>query len=191
MKKLSVGLIGLLVILGFWIVSAYNGLVGMDVKIDEAWSQVQVQYQRRYDLIPNLVETVKGVANFEKETYEAVTKARSAWAESMNSGTRGDQIQAAGNVESALARLLVTVENYPQLRANENFSTLQAQLEGTENRIAVSRQDYNTVVTPYNEKIRKVPTNMIALLFGFDKEDFFEGKEGSEDAVPVDFSDDE
>ncbi|MDP2691803.1 MAG: LemA family protein [bacterium] len=172
-------IVGLLVLVAMWFMGTYNSLVSMDVKVDEGWSQVEVQYQRRFDLIPNLVETVKGVANFEKSTYTAVTEARSAWAQSMQNGTRAEQITATNNVESALARLLVTVENYPQLKANENFSTLQAQIEGTENRVSVARQDYNQVVTPYNTKIRTFPASFVATLFGFTTKDFF----GSDDTA--------
>ena len=120
MKKFLIGSAAVVVLLVVWVVSSYNGLVSMDVKIEEAWSQVQVQYQRRFDLIPNLVETVRGVADFERSTYEAVTEARSAWAQALQDGSRSEQIEATSNVESALSRLLVTVENYPQLRAQEN-----------------------------------------------------------------------
>src|SRR5690606_24691268 len=133
MKKGLLALLALIVLGGFWLASVYNSLVSAELSVDESWSQVQVQYQRRFDLIPNLVETVKGVADFERSTYEAVTAARSAWAQSLQSGTRTEQIAATNAVDSALSRLLVTVENYPQLKAQENFSTLQAQIEGTEN----------------------------------------------------------
>jgi len=193
MKK-TIGLIAVVGLAIMWGVGHYNGFVTMETEIDEAWGQVQVQYQRRYDLIPNLVETVKGVANFEKETYEAVTEARSAWAQAQQGGSQAEQIEATQNVESALARLLVTVENYPQLRANENFTALQAQIEGTENRVAVSRQDYNEMITPYNKKVRTIPSNLIALIAGFDQKEFFEGNQGSENAPDVNFdfgSDDE
>lgn len=190
MKKLLiifavVGIVGLGIF--SWVTSTYNSLVQMDVAIDESWSQVNVAYERRFDLIPNLVETVKGVADFEQETYVAVTEARSAWAKASSDGTRAEQIAATGVVESALSRLLVTVENYPQLRANENFSTLQAQLEGTENRIATARRDFNTTVTPYNTKIRTFPAVLIAGWLGFEQETFFESSEGAETAPRVDF----
>lgn len=188
MKKVLLGLGAVIVLAAFWVMSTYNGLVVMDTKIDEAWGQVQVQYQRRYDLIPNLVETVKGVANFEKETYESVTKARSAWAETMKTGDRDAQIAATTGVESALARLLVTVENYPNLKASENFSTLQAQIEGTENRVSVARKDYNETITPYNAKVRRFPTLVIARLLGFNELDFFGSDQGAEDAPAVDFA---
>lgn len=182
---IGLGVFALLVIV--WGVSIYNNLVTMDVKIDESWSQVEVQYQRRFDVIPNLVETVKGVANFESSTYIAVSEARSAWTQALKTGTRSEQIAATGNVESSLARLLVSVENYPQLKANENFQTLQAQIEGTENRVATARRDFNTAVTPYNTTIRRFPASFIARMFGFEHESFFESAAGSETAPAVNF----
>ena len=192
MKKFLLVLFSVLIVaviaVVLWVIGVYNSLVAMDVKIDESWSQVEVQYQARADKIPNLVATVKGVANFEKETYEAVTAARSAWAQAKDTGTRSEQIAAANSFDSAISRLLVTVENYPNLKAQENFLTLQAQIEGIENRIAVARRDYNSVVSPYNAKIRTFPTVFIAPLFGFDQEAFFESAEGSEKAPTVDFN---
>jgi LemA protein len=187
MKKILLGLIAIIFVTGFWVSGTYNGLVTMEEKIDEAWGQVQVQYQRRYDLIPNLVETVKGVANFEKETYQAVTEARSAWADSMKTSDRPAQIEATQNVESALARLLVTVENYPNLKAQVNFGTLQAQIEGTENRVSVARKDYNERITPFNTKVRRFPALLIAGLLGFDELDFFGSDEGADSAPAVNF----
>lgn len=187
MKKGLLAVLAVLVVLGFWIMGTYNSLVSLDVGIETAWSQVETQYQRRFDVIPNLVETVKGVANFEQSTYVAVTEARSAWAQAKESGSRTEQIAAAGQVESALSRLLVTVENYPQLKASENFSTLQAQIEGTENRIAVARKDFNDAVRPYNEKVRVFPGMMVAKIFGFDVEPFFESQEGADTAPRVNF----
>lgn len=187
MKKVFLGLVAVLILAGFWVSTTHNSLVGMEESIDEAWGQVQVQYQRRYDLIPNLVETVKGVANFEKETYQAVTEARSAWAGSMKTNDRSAQIEATQNVESALARLLVTVENYPNLKAQVNFSTLQAQIEGTENRVSVARKDYNERITPFNTKVRRFPTLLIAGMLGFDELDFFGSDEGADKAPAVNF----
>jgi LemA protein len=187
MNKFLIGVGIFLLLIIFWGVSSYNSLVSMDVKIDESWSQVEVQYQRRFDVIPNLVETVKGVADFEQSTYLAVTEARAAWAQALKSGSRADQINATGNVESSLARLLVSVEAYPQLKANENFQTLQAQIEGTENRVAVARRDFNITVTPFNATIRRFPASIIANLFGFEKQAFFESEAGSEAAPKVNF----
>lgn len=188
MKKVLIGLLAVVILAGFWVTNTHNSLVTMDTQIQESWGQIQVQYQRRYDLIPNLVETVKGVANFEKETYEAVTAARSAWADSMKTSDRSAQIEATQNVESALARLLVTVENYPNLKAQANFSTLQAQIEGTENRVSVARKDYNERITPYNTKVRRFPTLLIAGFLGFDELDFFGSDEAADEAPAVDFS---
>ncbi|MGE3278835.1 MAG: LemA family protein [Candidatus Altimarinota bacterium] len=187
MKKTVLAVLALVVLAGIWLVGGYNSLVSADLSVDESWAQVQVQYQRRFDLIPNLVETVRGVADFERSTYEAVTAARSAWAQSLQTGTRAEQIAATGQVDSALSRLLVTVENYPQLRAQENFSTLQAQIEGTENRVATARRDFNAVARAYNQKVRSVPSNMIAAIFGFEAEPFFESSEGSDVAPQVQF----
>lgn len=187
MKKGLLAVLAVVVLAGIWIVGGYNSLVSADLSVEESWAQVQVQYQRRFDVIPNLVETVKGAANFERSTYEAVTAARSAWAQALQTGTREEQIAATNQVDSALSRLLVTVENYPQLRAQENFSTLQAQIEGTENRVATARRDFNAAARVYNEKVRRVPTNMIAALFGFEQEPFFESTEGANNAPQVDF----
>ncbi len=187
MKKSLLIILGLVLITGLYMASLYNSLVNLDVNIDESWAQVEVQYERRFDLIPNLVSTVKGVANFEKETYEAVTRARSAWASAKESGDRPAQIAATNSLESSLSRLLVTVENYPQLKAQQNFSDLQVQLEGTENRIAVARRDFNEVVTPYNKKIRKFPTLFFAGLLGFGEKAFFESSDAAAEAPVVDF----
>jgi len=187
MKKGWLIALAVVAVIGFWGVGTYNSLVSMNVGIDTSWSQVQVQYQRRFDLIPNLVETVKGVANFEKSTYVAVTEARSAWAKAMQSGTRSEQIAATDNVQSALSRLLVTVENYPQLKANENFKELQAQIEGTENRVSVARKDFNESIQPYNIKIQTFPSSLVARLFGFEKGAFFGSQAGAESAPKVNF----
>lgn len=187
MKKFLIGLLIVLGLVGAWAVESYNNLVTLDIAVDESWSQVEVQYQRRFDLIPNLVETVKGVAGFEKETYTAVTEARSAWAQAKENGNRDAQVAAGSSFDSALSRLLVTVENYPQLKANENFSALQAQIEGTENRVGVARRDFNQAVSPYNTQVRTFPTMLFAKLFGFDEQVFFESKEGSENAPEVKF----
>jgi len=180
-------IVGLVVILVIWLISGYNSLVGLDEQVDGQWAQVETQYQRRVDLIPNLVATVEGVADFERETYIAVTEARTKWLNSQGQ-PRSDRIAAAGGFDSALARLLVTVENYPQLKANESFLTLQAQLEGTENRVAVARKDFNESVRALNVRVRRFPTNIVAGLFGFDKEAFFEAAEGSDVVPTVDFS---
>ena len=193
---LSIAGVILLVVIGtiMWGVGVYNSLVGMNENVNQAWSQVENQYQRRMDLIPNLVNTVKGVANFEKETYTAVTEARAK--ASQVSITPGDLSNpqkfqafqdAQAGLSGALSRLLVTVENYPQLKANENFLQLQAQLEGTENRIAVERMKFNKTVQEYNTKIKRFPANFIAGMGGFTEKQYFKAQEGAETAPKVQF----
>jgi LemA protein len=189
---------GILLIVGLilysWISGVYNSMVTLDEGVNGAWSQVENQYQRRYDLIPNLVNTVKGVANFEKETYTAVTEARAKVGqinitpELMNDPAAFQKFQAAqDNLSGALSRLLVAVENYPVLKANENFLQLQAQLEGTENRISVERRNFNQRVQEYNISIRKFPGNIIANFFGFNEKAYFKSIIGSDTAPKVEF----
>jgi len=178
--------------------STYNSLVTMDQSVQSQWAQVQNQYQRRADLVPNLVATVKGAANFEKSTYIAVAQARAsvgqlspqAIANAANDPKIMAQFsQAQNNLGSALSRLLVTVENYPQLKANENFQTLQSQLEGTENRISVERRRYNELAQAFNTKRNTFPTVMIAGIFGsrFNDKAYFQAAAGAEKAPQVNF----
>ena len=190
---LAVLLIGALSIFG-WYKNTYNNFVRMDEGVKSGWSQVENQYQRRYDLIPNLVNTVKGVANFEKETYTAVTEARAKVGQvNINAGDLGNpakfqQFQAAQQgLSGALSRLLVAVENYPQLKANENFLQLQAQLEGTENRISVERRKFNTTVQTYNTSIKQFPANIIAGMSGFTEKQYFQASVEAQDAPKVEF----
>lgn len=192
----SIGAAILLValILASWAVSKYNSLVALNEEVNKSWSQVENQYQRRYDLIPNLVETVKGVASFEKETYTAVTEARAKVGQiqltpqMLEDPKAFERFQAAqDNLSSALSRLLVAVENYPQLKANENFLQLQAQLEGTENRISVERRRYNESVRNFNTTIKRFPTNIIAGIFGFKEKSYFSATTGAEEAPKVKF----
>ncbi|HLD39966.1 MAG TPA: LemA family protein [Candidatus Nanoarchaeia archaeon] len=171
-------------LLALWFMAAYNNLVRSEVAVDTAWGQVQSVYQRRADLIPNLVETVKGVKNFEKETYLAVTEARSKW---QSATTPEQKVAAANQLESTLSKLLVTVENYPQLKSNENFLALQDELAGTENRINVERQRYNEAVGAYNQKIRVFPGTIVAKMLGFQPRAFFEANAGAENAPAVKF----
>lgn len=189
MKKFAPWLVigGIVVILGGWMIVSYNGLVGAKGAVDRSWADVETQYQRRADLVPNLVATVKGAANFEQETFRQVTEARSAWAQARSLGDRGQEIAAAQNFDGALSRLLVTVEAYPQLKATQAFTDLMTQLEGTENRITVARTDYNGVVTDYNVKVRRFPGNVAAGIFGFGPEKAFDAAPGSENAPAVDF----
>lgn len=201
MKKglwITLGIIGVLIIIVFavvsWGVGIYNNLVGLNEGVNQSWSQVENQYQRRYDLIPNLVSTVQGVANFERETYTAVTEARAKVGQIKLST---DQLsnpqafqqfqQAQDGLSSALSRLLVVSENYPQLKANENFLQLQAQLEGTENRISVERMKYNQVVQDYNTQIKRFPAAFIASMTGFKEKEYFRAITGAEEAPRVQF----
>ncbi len=178
--------IAVLVLLGIWAAAAYNGLVSQRQAVDNSWSQVETQYQRRFDLIPNLVSTVKGAANFEQETLTQVTEARTRF---LNAGAdRAAQIGAAQQFDSALSRLLVTVESYPQLKATQAFQDLMVSIEGTENRIAVARKDYNDAVQQYNVRVQRFPGLLWAGLFGFRPEAFFQGQAGSETAPQVDFT---
>ena len=193
MKKSTIIIIVVAVIAVIWGISGYNGLVSMDEGVQTKWADVETQYQRRADLIPNLVNTVKGYAAHESETLAAVVEAR-AKATSMNidpSNMSAEQIanfqKAQDGVSSALSRLLVTVEKYPDLKANENFKELQAQLEGTENRISVARRDYNESARKYNTTLRSFPKNILAGMFGFEKKAYFEAQEGSEQAPTVQF----
>lgn len=182
-------LVGVVLVLGFWLMSTYNGLVTAQGGVQQSWAQVEAEYQRRSDLIPGLVATVQGAADFEQSTLVEVTEARTKWMDTSADPTasREDQIAAGQAFDSALSRLLVTVEAYPTLTATEGFQTFQSQLEGTENRITVARMDYNTVAGTYNIKIRRFPTNFFAGLFNFEESALFDSDEGSEDAVEVDF----
>jgi LemA protein len=172
---------------------SYNSMVQMDENIKAKWAAVESQYQRRADLIPNLVNTVKGVANFEKSTLLGVTEARAkATAITVDaSKLTPEAIQkfqaAQGQLTTALSRLLVASENYPTLKANDNFTALQAQLEGTENRINVARLDYNTAVQEYNSKIRSFPANITARMFGFAEKGYFQADAGADKVPTVQF----
>lgn len=173
-----------LVIPLLYVVGARNSLVRMDEKIKGAWAQVENQLQRRYDLIPNYVETVKGYASHEKEVFLKVTEARSKVA---RAGPISEKIAANNELSSALGRLLVVVERYPDLKANTNFIRLQDELAGTENRISVERRRFNEAVKVYNTKIRSFPTNFIAGMFGFEKATFFEVPKEKQEVPKVKF----
>jgi LemA protein len=179
------GILVLLVVIPFFYVKGvYNGLVRMDETVKADWAQVENQLQRRYDLIPNYVETVKGYAAHEKEVLMGVTEARSRVA---GAGSIDEKIRANNDLSSALARLLVVVERYPELKANANFIRLQDELAGTENRIAVERRRFNEAVRAYNTTLRSFPTNMIAGMFGFEKAAFFEVPKERQEAPKVKF----
>lgn len=178
-------IIVIVVLLGLWILGGYNGLVGKRADVDNSWANVETQYQRRADLIPNLVNTVKGASNFEQETLTAVTEARAGL--SKPAATREQQIAAAEQFDSAFSRLLVTVEAYPQLQATQAYKDLMVQLEGTENRVNTARIDYNTSVRDYNVAVRSFPTVVIAGMLGFSAEKPFDAAPGSENAPSVNF----
>ena len=191
MKKSYVVLIVVVVIaiaLFGWVKSTYNGMVSVEEEATTALANVQSAYQRRADLIPNLVQTVKGYASHEKETLEGVVNARSkATSITLNADNIKEYQQAQGELSSALGRLIAIGEAYPDLKANENFRELQVQLEGTENRINVERNNFNKAVQTYNVAIRKFPSNLLAGIFGFEKMDKFEAAAGSENAPKVEF----
>ena len=183
---LILGVIAVIALLfGGWFLLTYNGLIAAEESVDAQWAQVESQYQRRADLIPNLVETVKGFASQEEEIFTEVTKYRSQWSAAT---TQEEKIEAARGMDSSLSRLLVTVENYPQLKSNENFLALQSQLEGTENRIAVERMRYNEKVRDYNIRIKRMPAVIIANMFGFDEKLYFEADVGAEEVPGVSFT---
>ncbi len=201
MKKGMIGCLGvggalavIVFLIAGWGMGQYNGLVRSREEVSAAWAQVENVYQRRLDLIPNLVETVKGVAEFEKETYTAVTEARAKVGqititpEVLNDPAAFRKLEAAqSQLSSALSRLLAVAENYPQLKANQNFLELQSQLEGTENRIAVERQRFNDAARGYNTRIKTAPTNLIANVFGFRERPYFEAAAGAATAPKVEF----
>lgn len=193
MKKTWIIIIAVLAVIVVYGITSYNSMVAQDEAVGTAWSNVENQYQRRADLIPNLVNTVKGYAAHEKEAFDAVVSAR---AKATQTTISIDELtpekmeayqKAQGAVGSALSRLLAVTENYPDLKANENFQTLQAQLEGTENRISVERRKFNEVAKAYNTNIRRFPKNIFAGMFGFEKRPYFEAEEGSEKAPEVKF----
>jgi LemA protein len=196
MKK-GLIIIGVIAVTGFilygFFAGRYNKMVGLQETISKEWAQVESQYQRRADLIPNLVNTVKGYATFEQETLTKVIEARASATQVKidPSNITPEQLQqfqqAQNNVGSALSRLLVVAENYPDLKANQNFLDLHAQLVGSENRIAVARNRFNEVVQPYNEYIRRFPTNMLAGMYGFTPKGYFEAAQGTENAPTVQF----
>lgn len=169
------------VVLVMWIISMYNGLVRLRNQVKNAWSQIDVQLKRRHDLIPNLVETARGYMKHERETFEAITKARS---EAMQAKGVGETAKAESNLQGALSRFLLVVENYPDLKANQNFLSLQEELTSTENKVGFARQFYNDQVLQYNTRCESVPTNIVAGMFKFEKAEFFEIEVAAERAVP-------
>jgi LemA protein len=177
-------LAGIVVILGLWVMGLYNGLVRLRQAVRNAWAQIDVQLQRRHDLIPNLVNTIKGYAAHEKGTLDAVVSARSR---ATSATTTADKIQAEGELSGALSRLLMVTEAYPELKANQNFIALQEELTSTENRVAFARQAYNDAVTQINTGIQTFPAVLIAGMFGFKEEPFFQTSEAEKKAPTVQF----
>jgi LemA protein len=203
MNKFAIGCGGVLIILAVFaivcalaLMGSYNRLVTLDQNVNKKWGDVQTVYQRRADLIPNLVNTVQGAANFEKSTLTEVTNARASVGRVQLDPTKAptdakqlEEFQAAqGQLSNALSRLLVVVERYPELKSNQNFLGLQAQLEGTENRISVERNNFNGAVQDFNVAVRRFPTNLIAGMFGFSQRPFFEAQPGAEKAPTVNFN---
>ncbi|MBO5759460.1 MAG: LemA family protein [Rikenellaceae bacterium] len=193
MKKSTIITIAVIALVAIWGVGAYNGFVQKEENVKKAWSQVENQYQRRSDLIPNLVSTVKGYAAHESETLESVIAARSAAtavsvdASNLTAESIAQYQQAQGQVGAALGRLIALSESYPDLKANQNFLELQAQLEGTENRITVERKRFNDEAQAFNSSLRKFPNNIIGSLFGFEPKAYFEAAEGASQAPVVEF----
>ena len=177
---------GLFVLLALFAIGMYNSLVRLRNQVDNAWSQIDVQLKRRHDLIPNLVETAKGYMKHERETFEAITEARS---KAMGAGSVAEAAKAEGALGEALSKFMLVVENYPDLKANQNFLAVQEELTSTENKISFARQSYNDQVLFFNNKTEMFPSNIVAGMFGFTKRDFFELENEAERAVPkVDFS---
>ncbi len=193
MKRTNLIILGLIATVLLFSGCGYNSMVKLDEKVSSQWAQVENVYQRRADLIPNLVNTVKGYANFEKDVLTAVTEARSKAtsvnvdASKLNPEAIQQFQQAQGQLSSSLSKLLVVVEKYPDLKANQNFLELQAQLEGTENRITVERARFNEVTQEYNSTIRSFPNNLTAGMFGFSKKGYFEAEKGAEKVPEVKF----
>lgn len=176
--------VAIVVIILLFLWGSYNGLVNARNLVKNAWAQIDVQLKRRYDLIPNLVETVKGYKNFERDTLEAVTKARTAAQTASTSGDVGARSAAEGELSGALSRLMVVVEKYPDLKANQNFLALQEELSATENKIGFSRQYYNDAAMRYKNRVEVFPSNIIAGMFNFQAEPFFQVEEAAERVVP-------
>lgn len=178
--------LGIIVLVVIWLVGMYNSLIGLRNQVKNAWAQIDVQLKRRHDLIPNLVETAKGYMQHERGTLDSVTIARS---KAMGADSVGDKAKAEGELSGAISRFMLVVENYPDLKANQNFLALQEELTSTENKIAFSRQAYNDQVLFYNNKIQMFPSNIIAGMFNFQQSDFFElENKGDRETPKVDFS---
>ena len=196
MKKslISIAVVAVVLVAGFiWVKNTYNSLVSSSEEVSAAWAQVENVYQRRADLIPNLVATVKGYAEHESETLAAVVEARSKATsvtispEELNEESIAAFQAAQNNLSGALGRLIAIAENYPELKASQNFSELQAQLEGTENRISVERQKFNDTALAYNKQVKRFPSNIVASIFGLEQKGYFKAAEGAQNAPVVEF----
>lgn len=185
--KLLIVILAIVAVLVIWFISAQNSLVSLEEEVRLQYAQVESQLQRRSDLIPNLVETVKGYASHEEEVFTQIADARSKLAGSIKSGDIESIDEANNELDSALSRLLVITENYPELQANENFTALQDELAGTENRINIARENYNDTVAKYNKAIKMFPTSIIASMSGYEAADYFEADEDAKDAPVVSF----
>ncbi|MBL7058739.1 LemA family protein [Patescibacteria group bacterium] len=184
MKKVLIGLVIVVGLMGLYAFGTYNTFVSKNEVVDNSWAQVEAQYQRRFDLIPNLVESVKGIMTQEKEVFGAIAEARTKYAGASSADTK---VGAAGELESALGRLLVIMENYPELKSSENVTILMAQLEGAENRITVERKRYNDSAADYNILAKRVPSKWVGSMFGFEERNYFEAQAGAESAPQVKF----
>lgn len=182
MNKVIGGLVGAFLLIGFMTFSVYNSLVSQTTAIDGQWAQVETQYQRRFDLVPNLVAATQGFMKQEKTVFEAIAEARTRY---VGAKTIDEKVEGAASLESALGRLLVIMENYPELKSNETVARLMDELAGTENRISVERKRFNELVQSYNATIKRVPTNLIAGIFGFKSRAYFRAVEGAEQAPKV------
>ncbi len=180
----AIVIVVIVVLILIWAIATYNSLIDFRNRVRDAWSQIDVQLKRRFDLIPNLVETVKGYAKHESETLEEVIQARNHY---MTANLPEDQLKADGELTNAINKLFALAENYPDLKANQNFQELQRELQQTEDKIAIARQFYNDIVMQYNNKIEMVPSNIIAGLFKFKQEKFFEANEKEKENVKVQF----
>jgi LemA protein len=190
--KVTLIVLAIVVVLGLmvygFIKNNYNDFATSEITVEESWSAVESQYQRRFDLVPGLVNSVKGILTQEQEVFGAIAEARTRYASARDSGSQEEQVEAYGQYESVIGRLLVIMENYPELKSYEQVQSLMDELAGTENRINIARDRYNEQVGVYNKKIVVFPRNLIANLFGFDEKPFFESDAGAEDAVEVDLT---
>jgi LemA protein len=184
MKKTTIIILAVVAIVIIYVIGSYNSLVTQNIAVDAQWQQVETQYQRRFDLIPNLVASVKGIMAQEKAVFDAIAEARTRYS---GATTANEKALAAGQVESALGRLLVISENYPQLKSSETVQSLMSQLEGTENRVSTERMRFNQTVASYNLKVNRFPSSLIASLFGFDDRAYFESAEEASKAPEVKF----